>query len=222
MSQNSNAIIVSFYDRRMLPILLLLLCSSCSIHRESGRIQSKYLTLFALSSTFSKGKQHIILREERKLLRKDMEFIPLDDREIMTRLSYTREDRIAVLKSYFSFQGCQQTSDKRYGIDIGSSKNKALMAKENISFSVEVEALYSLSMMLLGHPVNISPVLINTSTGAVSNWNKEEMKEIFSIYKKWLNKMEDSNFEKLTWPLENSKYQWLIREDAGIILRPSL
>ncbi|WP_342327990.1 hypothetical protein [Pedobacter sp. FW305-3-2-15-E-R2A2] len=114
----------------------------------------------------------------------------------MDRLSYTRVDRVAVLKAYFSFQGCKQTSDKSYGTDIGSSKNKTLMAKENISFSVE--ALYSLSMMLLGHNVAISPVLINTSMGTVSNWNKEEMKEIFNIYKKWLHKMEESNFEELT------------------------
>lgn len=199
-------------------LCIISLCSSCSVNNALWNIKLKYL-IFS-PDKFSSDKGHIELGNMKKLILSEKEFLPFDDRDLMAKLSYKREDRIALLKEYFFFQGYKEQSNKEYAFHIGTSKNKAFIVKEKIP--VPVEALYSLSIMLLDYNVSISPVLINKNTGRVSNGDEKEMKEIFDIYKTWFYKMEKSGFNEITWPLENSKYEWLGRKEVKIVLRSSL
>lgn len=200
---------------------LVILCSSCSTYKVSDQSELKYLTL--VPDRLSKGRAHIELRDANKISLNSWElFLPQDDRELIGRLNYTKNDRIAIIEEYFSYQGFRQLSDKYYESRIGTTKNKVKIVDEKIPFTIEVEALYAISIMLLDYNVSISPALINTKTGQYSNGNEKEMQEIFSIYKKWFHKMEENEFKQLTWPLAGSKFKWLGRDEVKIEVRSSL
>jgi len=96
------------------------------------------------------------------------------------------------------------------------------MTREKIPLTIQVEALYAISIMLLDYNVSISPVLINTETGLVCNENQHEINEVFKIYRKWLKVTEKNGFTIIKWPLAHSKYEWLNRKDVKIMVLPSL
>jgi hypothetical protein len=175
--------------------LIVVLGLSCSIYKAPTLPELEYLTL--VSDRLGKGKTHIELKSANTISLNSWElFLPQDDRELIGRLNYKRNDKISIIKEYFSFQGFKQLSDKYYESRIGTTKNRVKMVDEKIPFTVE--ALYAISIMLLDCNVSINPVLINTKTGQPSNGNQKEMRAIFNIYKKWFNKMEKNGFTQLT------------------------
>ncbi|TQM50847.1 hypothetical protein BDE36_2611 [Arcticibacter tournemirensis] len=200
---------------------LLGLIAACGTYRENWKKQLHYLRLTELTVTHSL-QQHIELRDSHKVKYADDEFFLQDDREIMERLGYSERQKTAVIKEYLLFQGCRSKSNKQYAFHIGTTENRLMRAHDSITFSVEVEALYSLSILLLKHNVRISPVLINKTTGRVCNYNRMEMDEIYSLYRKWFVIFEQNKFKRFVWPLKNSNYGWLGESDAPLELVSTL
>lgn len=132
-----------------------------------------------------------------------------DDRILMNHLRYDKAMRCAVMKEYLKYQGIVDTSDKIYPFYIGSTYTRYKISSEKLTFPVEIEALYSLTIMLFDYNVPIGPVLIDTVSGKSCNYDRAAMKEIYSAYKKWYKEYAKSNFKIIKWPLINTRYKWL-------------
>ncbi|WP_214228785.1 hypothetical protein [Pedobacter sp. B4-66] len=87
-----NSYIIGFYI-----ICLILLYSSCSFRLPAIKGKLKYLTFVA--DRFNKDKGHIELLNAEKIALDSSElFLPQDDRELIGRLNYTKNDRIAIME----------------------------------------------------------------------------------------------------------------------------
>jgi hypothetical protein len=155
------------------------------------------------TSKYSYGS-HIEIRQD---LPYTEELIPMsiDDRDIIARSGYERKEIISILGEYLSFRGDTSTSNKRYHFKAAHH----MTPPDSIeNFTVQIEALYSFTRVLMvGYPP-IRPMLINRYTGEVLNANPEAVKEIFDIYLNWYKKNRQSGFKDIILPLESTKYSW--------------
>ena len=162
-----------------------------------------YRTDFDTSSE-NKG-QHI---EVKQVLPKTDELIPMsiDDRDIISRSGYSRSDETKILGEYLTFCGDTAISNKKYHF---KPAYYMVHPKGVTGFTVQIEALYSFTRMLMeGYPP-IKPALIDCATGEEVNTNPEKVKEVYDIYSKWYQENQKSDFKNLTLPLEGSRYCWL-------------
>ena len=146
--------------------------------------------------------------EIRQILPKTDELIPMsiDDRDIINRSGYGRAEEIVILGEYLQFQGDTTISNKRYHFKAAYY----MTPPEGIpNFTVQIEALYSFTrMLMIGFPP-IKPMLIDRTTGEPLNNNPIAVKEIFDIYTEWYNRSKQSGFQNLSLPLNQTKYSWL-------------
>ncbi|MHC8947583.1 hypothetical protein [Sphingobacterium hungaricum] len=151
------------------------------------------------------SEQYIIASYPSK--NQDNEF--LEDRFLFRRSNLSKPDAIEALEEYFCFYKNQTVSNRTYSYRYGRIENRMKLINENIKFSVEVEALYTLTSMIFDDPVYISPVLINKNTGQICNFSREDMDVVYRIYKDWFRRMRKDGFSSISWPLKNSNYMWL-------------
>jgi len=186
---------------------------SCNRSLSQGTQQQpkQFLYKTELDTSKSNYGMHI---EVKQILPDTKELIPMsiDDRDIIRRSKYSRDDRIKILVEYLTFGGDTITSNKKYHFKAAYH----MVHPEGIAgFTVEIEALYSFTRMLtVGYPP-IKPALINRVTGEQLNTNPKVVSEVYDIYAKWYKENEKSDFKNITLPLTGSPYCWL-GEDKGM------
>ena len=122
--------------------------------------------------------------------------------------TYSLKDKITILEELLSFQGDRTSSNKMYKYNDGRGTGREGTLK---NFTVEVEALFTFTRLLLKDLSKIKPVLLDQETKS-EILRPEEIKEIYSLYRKWLRENIKTNFHKISLPLTNSPYQWLGEE----------
>lgn len=197
-------------------LVLLLFCVSnlscqTQIILPTGRSTLKYLYKTNLDSSFGNKGQHI---EIKQVLPQTDELIPMsiDDRDIISRSGYNRNDKIKILSEYLTFYGDTNVSNKKYHFKAAYH----MVRPEGIAgFTIEIEALYSFTRMLTAGYPPIKPALINRVTGEELNNNPKAVNEVYEIYTKWYNENKKTDFKNITLPLAGSPYGWL-GEDKGM------
>ncbi len=196
-------------------IYFIFYISSCSpsISQTTQQAERKFLYKTEYdTSTLNKG-QHI---EVKQVLPDIKELIPMsiDDRDIIGRSKYSRDEQIIILSEYLTFQGDTNTSNKKYHFKAAYHMQEP---EGILGFTIEVEALYSFTRMLtVGYPP-IKPVLINRTTGEQLNTNPMVVREVYNIYKEWYKKNRETDFKNIKMPLTGSPYIWE-GEDIGMEL----
>lgn len=158
---------------------------------------------FLLKSDLNNSKEsygsHIVLKIiESKYIGAGM--IKLDDDRNFF-YDYSRGDKINILKEYLTFEADNNISNKTYEFapDWGTKPD---------NLTIQVEALFSFSwMFVLGYPP-IRPVLLDKETGKKIELNKKNIKLLYNIYRKWLNRQEKEGFKNITWPLDKTPFMW--------------
>jgi hypothetical protein len=136
----------------------------------------------------------------------------IDDRDIIGRSKYSRDDQIKILGEYLTFRGDTIISNKKYEFKAASH----MVRPEGINgFTVEIEALYSFTRMLTQGLPPIKPMLINCVTGEELNTNPKVVSEVYDIYIKWYKENKKNDFNNISLPLSGSSYCWL-GEDKGM------
>lgn len=152
--------------------------------------------------------------EVKQVLPDTKELIPMsiDDRDIIGRSKYSRENRIRILGEYLTFRNDTSISNKKYHFKAAFHMERP----EGVNvFTVNIEALYSFTRMLtVGYPP-IKPALINRVTGELLNANTKVVNEVYDIYEKWYRENMRTDFKNISLPLAGSAYCWL-GEDKGM------
>jgi hypothetical protein len=136
------------------------------------------------------------------------EFIKLglDDRDEVFRSGYTRHDHIQILREYLTFEGDTAKSNRRY--DFKAAYHSTL-PEDTVGYTIQIEALYSFTRLLtIGIPP-IRPTIIDRKTGENLNTKISVIKEVYDIYRKWLEQNEKTDFKSISLPLEGTPYSWL-------------
>ncbi|WP_333625472.1 hypothetical protein [Sphingobacterium siyangense] len=120
--------------------IITLLQISCSI-RTFNCHHLKYLSLFKENS----NRQHINFSYGVSSANDLFD----DDRILFRKSNLRKSDKIKALEGYLCFYKNEMVSNKNYSQKYGGIQNRIKLSKENIKFPVEVEALYSLTSMLL-------------------------------------------------------------------------
>src|SRR5690606_35379111 len=154
----------------------------CSPGISQTNPQSReFLFMTELDTSIGNYGVHI---EVKQVLPYTNELIPMsiDDRDIIGRSKYSREDRIRILGEYLTFRNDTVISNKKYHFKAAFHMERP----EGVSgFTVKIEALYSFTRMLtVGYPP-IKPALINRVTGELLNANTKVVNEVYDIYEKW-------------------------------------
>lgn len=197
----------------ILCLACILFMSSCSRSISQSKQQSKREFLYKTNLDTSQNSYgtHI---EIKQVLPKTDEFIimSVDDRDIISRSKYSREEKIKILGEYLSFRGDTGISNKKYQFKAAYYMTRP----EGINgFTVEIEALYSFTRMLTMWLPPIKPMLINRTTGEELNTNAKVVSEVYDIYIKWYKENKKTDFKNITLPLTGSPYCWL-GEDKGM------
>lgn len=179
-------------------------------NQQQGR-QFLYKTTLDTSKGFYEThinvKQILPVTEDNRIVSNE-----IDDRDIISRSNYLREDEIKILREYLTFRGDTSTSNKQYRFKAASR----LVRPEGVAgFTVQIEALYSFTRMLTEGLPPIKPMLINRTTGEELNTNAKVVAEVYDIYIKWYKENEKTDFKNITLPLTGSPYCWL-GEDKGM------
>jgi hypothetical protein len=196
--------------------ILLCLCSASLKAYPQDTLRFLYKTPFDTSS--NRYGQHIAIREK-LLIRhaKADELVMIshvDDRAHMSRAKFTPEERIALFRELLSFQHDTSLSNKFYFfIRRGEGGLVWKRPRHTADFTVEVEALFSLTRMFTFGLPPLEPVILDKRTGEVVNRDPKRMDEIYGIYRKWLKGQEETGFTNMSWPLENTPYMWKGEED---------
>ncbi|KAA2240674.1 hypothetical protein F0L74_31515 [Chitinophaga agrisoli] len=128
----------------------------------------------------------------------------VDDRDIINSSKYSDEEKIEVLRQFLTFQGDTVRSNKGYFLhDIIWER-----PKQKEPFTIEVEALFSLTRMLTEGLPPIDPVIIERQTGKPINTDRKKMDEVYAIYKKWFADNSNTDFTDMSWPLAGTPYHW--------------
>lgn len=205
-------------------IVSLVLCFyflGCSNVLTNKPFKLKYLSLAEPLKQDQNYERHIEVLYKNQSVK---EFAP-DNRIKLNKMGLNKVNRIDVLQEYLSFYGNETISNKWFSNIYGRNENRLLIAKENLKFSVELEALYSMTAMLFNGSVIISPVLKNKETGEICNFSRKDLDLVYTIYREWFLNMKKNNFSKLTWPLKDSNYKWLGEdtvENVEILIMQSL
>ncbi len=196
-------------------LLISFVCyiSSCSPGMSQTKQQSTREFLYKTELDTSKDNYGMHI-EVKQILPDTKELIPMsiDDRDIISRSKYSREEQIKILSEYLTFREDTSTSNKQYRFKAASH----MVRPEGINgFTVEIEALYSFTRMLtIGIPP-IKPMLINRKTGEQLNTNPKVVSEVYDIYEKWYNENQKTDFKNIALPLTGSTYCW-VGEDKGM------
>ena len=196
--------------------LLLIFClcyiTGCSLGMSQAKQQSReFLFKTELDTSIGNYGVHI---EVKQVLPDTKEFIPMsiDDRDILGRSKYSRDDRIRILGEYLTFRNDTFISNKKYHFKAAFHMERPERVNE---FTVKIEALYSFTRMLtVGYPP-IKPALINRTTGEWLNTNPKVVSEVYDIYEKWYKENMKTDFKNISLPLAGSPYCWL-GEDKGM------
>lgn len=122
-----------------------------------------------------------------------------DDRTIF--LMYSAKSRLKILQEYLCFNGDTSVSNKFFIID-ASSRSRRFQG-----VTVEVEALFTFSWLLLrGYP-KIEPKLLFRETD-IPVTKDEDLKSIFRIYKNYFENLKRNNGKISHWPLDGTPYCW--------------
>ncbi|KIC93927.1 hypothetical protein OI18_15205 [Flavihumibacter solisilvae] len=188
---------------------------SCNRSISQTKQQQSNHFLYKTELDTSKGNYGMHI-EVKQVLPDTNELIPMsiDDRDIIGRSKYVREEQIKLLGEYLTYRGDTNTSNKRYRFKAGSH----MVSPEGIKgFTVEVEALYSFTRMLTQGLPPIKPALISRVTGEQLNTNPKVVSEVYDIYTRWYKENAKTDFKNIILPLTGSSYCWL-GEDKGMEL----
>ncbi|WP_447767077.1 hypothetical protein [Sphingobacterium faecium] len=193
----------------MITAIIAITLVSCKIYK--GNLVNLDKLMYMELSPILKGQD--IIKNSRHIRLKykfpsDTQIIG-DERKLFYSMAQTKKARIKFLNEYFAFYGDTTISDKRFPDMYGSRIGKNRINDEKIQFTIEVEALYSLTTMLIKENIVISPVLINKKTGYICNFRQKDITNVYKIYQNWFSKMKNNNFLNITYPLEDSNYEWL-------------
>lgn len=194
----------------VLPVItLLLVLTGCSLKRPNAA-DRRYLSLLEQKIWRDRVDLPAIIV---KLPEKDtLSLFDTGTRHTIRRMNFRKSDQIRLLEEYLSFYGNEKISGQRFPHCYGRSVNRYKMAKEDIKFPIEVEALYTLTAHLFYEDVLISPVIIERNTGRYCNFNRRDLDAVYKIYRDWFKRMKRENFEDITWPLKNTSYMWLVED----------
>ncbi len=117
---------------------------------------------------------------------------------------YNDSLKAKILQEYLSFYGDTNHSSKSYFPYPGYGKYKP---KEK-DFTVQIEALYTFTSLLVGGYICCEPVLLEISTNEEINTNQEKLKEVYNIYQEWLDQNKETGFLNYKLPLEGTPYTW--------------
>jgi hypothetical protein len=202
--------------KSFIPVLLLYFTcfiASCSRSISQSKQHSPIEFLHKTNLDTSKPFYGVHI-EIKQVLPKTDELIQMtiDDRDIISRSKYSRDDEIKILKEYLTFRGDTSISNKQYRFKAAAR----MVRPEGIKgFTVQIEALYSFTRMLTEGLPPIKPMLINRTTGEELNTNAKVVAEVYDIYIKWYKENEKTDFKNITLPLTGSPYCWL-GEDKGM------
>jgi hypothetical protein len=205
--------------------LLLISClyyiSSCSPCMSQTKKQStrEFLNKTELDTSKDNYGIHI---EVKQILPDTKEMIPMsiDDRDIIGRSKYSRDERIKILGEYLTFRGDTIASNKKYHF---KAAHHMVLPEGIVGFTVEIEALYSFTRMLTVGYAPIKPMLIDCNTGEEVNTHQEKVNEVYDIYSKWYQENLKSDFKSITLPLSGSRYCWIGQDkDLKPYLKKSL
>ena len=186
---------------------------SCSrnISLTKQQTANEFLYKTELDTALTNYGVHI---EVTQILPDTDELIPMsiDDRDIINRSGYDRDDEIKILGEYLTFRGDTSISNKGYRFRAAHYMTRP----EGINgFTIEIEALYSFTRMLTQALPPIKPMLINRASGEELNTNPKIVNEIYDIYIKWYKENMKNDFKDIKLPLSGSPYCWL-GEDKGM------
>lgn len=188
--------------------------SSCNrnISQSKKHSATKFLYKTNLDTSKNSYGSHIEVKQilpvatEDRIISND-----IDDRDMISRSKYTRDEQLKILGEYLTFRGDTIVSNKRYKF-----KAAYYMTRPDVQgFTVQIEALYSFTRMLTQGLPPIKPMLINRTTGKELNNNAKVIGEVYDIYIKWYKENKKKDFKNITLPLTGSPYCWL-GEDKGM------
>lgn len=202
------------YFVRLFCIFLVSGVSACS--PTKGQMKQQADTTFLQKSSGGTGsnsyKSHIEVKQVLPKIKEGFISNNIDDRDIISRSNYSREDQIKILGEYLIYRGDTTPSDKKYAFKGGSYLD---YPKGVEGFTIEIEALYSFTRMLTIWFPPIKPMLINRTTGEELNKNFKAVSEVYDIYVSWYNENKKTDFKDISLPLTGSAYCWL-GEDKGM------
>jgi len=117
---------------------------------------------------------------------------------------YDDSTRMKILQEFLTFYGDTTHSSKSYFPYPGYGKYKP---KEK-DFTVQIEALYTFTSLLVGGYICCEPILIEKDTNEKVNTNQEKLRIIYNIYQKWLNENKETGFINYKLPLDGTPYMW--------------
>lgn len=197
-------------------LFFILACSisACTPTKSQIKKQSHNTFLYKTSKGIGMNSftAHVNVKQVLPPSRKGFISNNIDDRDLISRSEYSREDQIKILGEYLMYRGDTTSSDKKYAFKGGSYLD---YPKGVEGFTIEIEALYSFTRMLTIWFPPIKPTLIKRSTGEVLNTNPKVVSEVYDIYVKWYKENKKMDFKNITLPLTGSPYCWL-GEDKGM------
>jgi len=203
---NKLLLIVFFFCFLFLPG-----CSQMKSHIKQFTPR-KYLTRTNISLSNVRQSAHIEINQVFPKISEGFNSNNIDDRDIISRSNFSKEQQIVILAEYLTFIGDTTPSDKMY---LFSDGTRLRLPKDIKEFTIEIEALYSFSRMLTYWLPPIEPVLVNRNTGERILVNRKTINEIYKLHLKWFKENRRAGFKNISLPLAGSPYAWL-GEDKGM------
>ena len=199
---------------RLFSIFLASGVPGCSVTKGQMKLQAD--TTFLQKPSRDTGsnsyKSHIEVKQVLPKIKEGFISNNIDDRDIIARSNYSREDQIKILGEYLMYRGDTTPSNKKYAFKGGSYLD---YPKSVEGFTIEIEALYSFTRMLTIWFPPIKPTLIRCTTGEELNTNPKAVSEVYDIYEKWYDENKKTDYKNISLPLTGSPYCWL-GEDKGM------
>lgn len=125
----------------------------------------------------------------------------IDDRDLFCFYPY--ETKIEILKELLTFCGDTAKSCKRYKI-----REDELDIIDVVPFTIQIEALYTFSrVLLIGYP-SFKPKLTDNNECVNYNDCQYVIDKVYEIYRQWLQNAIDTDFNNLNLPMTGTEYQW--------------
>jgi len=120
---------------------------------------------------------------------------------------YSLEERIRIIEELLSFSDDTAMSSKKvckYGYTTANRPKTKI-------YTLQVEALYLLTTLTVSsYSVYYCPypVIVDILTGEEVNNNQQKVKEVYAVYRNWIEKNRKTKFHDFEMPLKNSHYEW--------------
>ena len=185
-------------------------CSSGKTLAKQDAFQT-FLYKTEVDTSHTNFGQHI---EIKQILPDTKDLIPMsiDDRDIIARSGYDLQEEIVILGEYLAFQGDTNKSNKRYHF---KAAYHMTYPQDVNGFTIQIEALYSFTRMLMAGYPPIQPMLIDRKTGKELNSNPEAVEAVYKIYIDWYENNIKTGFKNMTLPLTGTAFAWR-GEDKGL------